>query len=774
MATWDQFREAVSTRGLKGRPATARDLDAFEAEHGFRLPSRFREFASAFGAGRLIYKAGGKEKILDFSVPGGPTVGGGRFYNIEIFNNDLRKAGKPTAGRMVHFAQIESEWGGLPAVVFGWDIDEVTVAESHDYAIYRRRPSQKARQRVASTFEEFLVEYCLGKPLAAWIAAGHPPDREIPEEDARDDPSRIRYAQHYEERNPRPRATKAAPRVGAVHRLAGAPERCGAGGEGLHYRELLPDGTIVERTWIPDGEADRGRLEEFWRACQNVAWKDGMPHDVASPPFRPLAALAASPPSRIGTKGKAAPATKSKRGLIRRVPHEPAPVAESWRRIEAWLSAHCPEVVAALRPGLPEKAIAAVEKVLGLPLPEDVKASYRIHDGRGRIPEDFQDRAKREGASDRPGFVTSVFYNLGLDRLDEARKAPTAWDDVEEEPDRDRDNQDFPPDAIRRTPEEFGLVPLFEDENGDAGLGIDLDPGPNGVVGQVVLFDRRHRSRSVLARSWGQFLEDYADELEAGNFEFRQEPGDWGRALWLKRPKAEPFQQHARAWSEAKLDHEFLAARPVPEPALVPADPETDRACRAAVEGFIAEHHAWEVRWQGVRPVARLGFESIGETEDGDIGYGMVEPNRHLEPGQPPPEALRFFKSAAARDIVKRAEFLKTNLQFGKYYAEAMAGQRLIHAKYATAWQQRRLGTMFWLRDALECDPAIHRPIAVLRRDATTAYVVMDPLGDDRIYRYKLKREYGVWRIERMQTSDDGGPFKTRLMTSLPRTRTES
>jgi hypothetical protein len=103
-----------------------------------------------------------------------------------------------------------------------------------------------------------------------------------------------------------------------------------------------------------------------------------------------------------------------------------------------------------------------------------------------------------------------------------------------------------------------------------------------------------------------------------------------------------------------------------------------------------------------------------------------------------------------------------------------MAEQRLIYAKYTTAWRQRRLGNTFWLRSTVQCDPAVQRPTEVLRRDATTAYVFLDSLGDDRIYRYKLKREDGVWRIERMQTSDDGKPFQTRLIDVLPHPPTDT
>jgi cell wall assembly regulator SMI1 len=779
MASWRGFREAVRTQGPKGRPATAAELDAYEAERGFLLPSLYREFASTFGAGRLAYRVGGRDRYIDFTVPGRPTVGTGRIYNIDVLNSELREVEQPAktgpGGRFVGFAWLESPETGA-RTIFGWDLDHQTDAEGRDYAICQRRPKQKALKRVASTFEEFLVDYCVGKALAAWIEAGHPPDGEVPKDQARDDPSRIRFYQNHQDRDPRVKAKrKADPPVGTIHRLAGAPGRSGPGGEGIRYRELLLDDSVIERTWLPDGDTDRDRLEAFWRACQAVSWKDGKAHDVASPPFRPRGTAVRADAAKSTAPGagrkKAPAAAKAKKGLIRRVSHEPAPVAESWRRIEAWMSAHCPEVVAALRKGLSDKAITAVEALFGLPLPEDLKASYRIHDGLGRLS--WDDIEKVENDPDHPGLVHRLIYTLGLDRLGDARKEAVAWADVEDEPDPDRfpGRESFPADAIRPASEGVGVAEVFRTEDGDVGLGVDLDPGPNGVVGQVInVYNRRGSGpRFVLAESWGQFLEDYADELEAGNFEFRREPGRPWRELLPKWPKVAPLEEQWRAWSEAKLAPEFLAARPVPDPVPVTADPETDRACRAAVEGFIAEHHAWEVRWQGVRPVARLGFESIGETEDGDCSVGLIDPNRHLTPGEPIPEALRFYESAAWDDHVKRAKFCRTHLNFGVYHAQAMAEQRLIYAKYATAWRQRRLGTTFFLYATIQSDPAYQRPTAVLRRDATTAYVLLDSLGEDRTYRYKLKREDGVWRLERMQTSDDGKSFQSWVLDKLPR-----
>src|SRR4051812_14658163 len=64
----------------------------------------------------------------------------------------------------------------------------------------------------------------------------------------------------------------------------------------------------------------------------------------------------------------------------------PAPVAESWRRIEAWLDEHLPDVRATLRPGVTEKDLAKFEKLVGRTLPDDVRESWRIHDGQRTVP----------------------------------------------------------------------------------------------------------------------------------------------------------------------------------------------------------------------------------------------------------------------------------------------------------------------------------------------------------------------------------------------------
>ncbi len=71
----------------------------------------------------------------------------------------------------------------------------------------------------------------------------------------------------------------------------------------------------------------------------------------------------------------------------------PTPIAESWRRIEAWLNEQLTAVKATLRPGVSDADLATSEKVLGRPLPDDVRESWKLHDG------------QKEGRGNPPGLI---------------------------------------------------------------------------------------------------------------------------------------------------------------------------------------------------------------------------------------------------------------------------------------------------------------------------------------------------------------------------------
>jgi len=52
-----------------------------------------------------------------------------------------------------------------------------------------------------------------------------------------------------------------------------------------------------------------------------------------------------------------------------------------WARIDDWLRGNVPELLTTLQPGATEAQIRDLEEHLSIQLPEDVKASHRIHYG---------------------------------------------------------------------------------------------------------------------------------------------------------------------------------------------------------------------------------------------------------------------------------------------------------------------------------------------------------------------------------------------------------
>ncbi|WP_020465700.1 SMI1/KNR4 family protein [Singulisphaera acidiphila] len=231
-----------------------------------------------------------------------------------------------------------------------------------------------------------------------------------------------------------------------------------------------------------------------------------------------------------------------------------------------WLDEHLPAVKATLRPGVSKKDLEKFEKAIGQQLPDDVRESWMIHDGQGCLPDDFD----TEEVEDQIPDLLSLFFGVALNPLITSKKAlspravlPT-WTDWTElieggEPGSYEDIEKYcsssPVGAIQCRYFHRGWIPLATWVDSDY-VGIDFDPGPNGVVGQVVNFGRNEEKKYVLAKSWAQFLEDFADELEAGNFviDFDRECEEF----LMKNPEG-PLVRNYKAWSEAKLPYDFPA-----------------------------------------------------------------------------------------------------------------------------------------------------------------------------------------------------------------------
>lgn len=75
----------------------------------------------------------------------------------------------------------------------------------------------------------------------------------------------------------------------------------------------------------------------------------------------------------------------------------------------------------------------------------------------------------------------------------------------------DEDNfTSFPENAIRRTYFHLRWVPLLRDFGGN-NIGVDLDPGPAGKQGQIIVYGRDEHDMFVLADNWEAFLDRIID-----------------------------------------------------------------------------------------------------------------------------------------------------------------------------------------------------------------------------------------------------------------------
>lgn len=175
---------------------------------------------------------------------------------------------------------------------------------------------------------------------------------------------------------------------------------------------------------------------------------------------------------------------------------------EVWRRIEMWLKANAPEILEKLEKGAPAKALAAAEKKLGVRLPEDFKASYRIHDGQS-------------------GIAIPLMGEWRLLRLDYLLKKWQMMRTLVE----GGDFADYECKALGPVrPEWFNLkwIPIADNGGGDYWC-VDLDPPAKGKLGQIITFWHTASKRERIADSFEQLLSHFADDLERKRYVFKNE-----------------------------------------------------------------------------------------------------------------------------------------------------------------------------------------------------------------------------------------------------------
>lgn len=178
-----------------------------------------------------------------------------------------------------------------------------------------------------------------------------------------------------------------------------------------------------------------------------------------------------------------------------------------WSRIEAWLKTNAPESIDVLNMGATDKQISELEELLSIQLPEDVKSSYRIHDGQ---------------SIDGFGLMDGCEF-LSLERI---KDEWNVWKGLlDSGAFQTEDGQDLgcePMLGVSNVWWSPKWIPLTYDGGGNH-VCLDLNPAEGGDIGQIITMWHDDGERKIIASGFRDWLQKYADELESGSYIFSED-----------------------------------------------------------------------------------------------------------------------------------------------------------------------------------------------------------------------------------------------------------
>lgn len=192
--------------------------------------------------------------------------------------------------------------------------------------------------------------------------------------------------------------------------------------------------------------------------------------------------------------------------------HPYPPLSNTWNRLRQWLEREYPELGDTLNYGILPQDLAQIEMSFGFSLPQPVRESYLCVDG--QEPESSA------------GCAEGLFFGLTLLPLEDVLEEWRFWREVDDDPATGanaalRELMDsIPAGWVRKEYSCRGWIPLIADKAGNY-LGIDMNPGEGGAVGQVIVFGRDFDTKVVMWRGdgpggWAKFLAGFVEDLESG------------------------------------------------------------------------------------------------------------------------------------------------------------------------------------------------------------------------------------------------------------------
>jgi cell wall assembly regulator SMI1 len=199
---------------------------------------------------------------------------------------------------------------------------------------------------------------------------------------------------------------------------------------------------------------------------------------------------------------------------------------EIWSEIHAWFRSHNLLISEIMNDGATDAQIANFESELSFKLPDEIKQSYQVHNG----------QALRNSAC---GLINGKWRLLPLEEilehwpfhgLNDEIISPT--DDISE------GNRQYLIDSEVQLPlftmKSFGpikpvwwtrkWVPIAYD-NGGAYIMIDLDPCPEGDIGQLILWFHDDEHLTLVSKSYSIWLHNFAADLQSNIYRLDEESG---------------------------------------------------------------------------------------------------------------------------------------------------------------------------------------------------------------------------------------------------------
>jgi len=161
-----------------------------------------------------------------------------------------------------------------------------------------------------------------------------------------------------------------------------------------------------------------------------------------------------------------------------------------WEELEQWLEANIPAVLADLNPPADPSAIHDLQRRVRLPLPDDFIRCLGIHDGQKGQAEPLFD-----GAAFLP--VRRILMSW------------STWNELLEEGDFDG-RAARPKGPVRPLWWSEGWIPFATNGGGDY-LCLDMDPAPQGTVGQVIRVFHDLADRIVIAPGFGPWFDRFVE-----------------------------------------------------------------------------------------------------------------------------------------------------------------------------------------------------------------------------------------------------------------------